>query len=52
VWQQTGINIRGSATDGIGWVMVGEQANRTSYGVVVDEYRYIDDVAIGTSYIP
>jgi hypothetical protein len=51
VWQQTGINIRGSATDGIGWVMVGQQANRGTFNPI-DEYRYIDDVAIGTSYIP
>jgi hypothetical protein len=51
VWQMKGLNIRGSYTDGVGWVEVGDQAQRFGY-YALDEYRYLDDVAIGTSYIP
>ncbi len=51
VWQQTNLNIRGTASTGIGWVQIGDQADRTNF-LPINEYRFISNIAIGTSYIP
>jgi hypothetical protein len=47
VWQQIGVNIRGCNTTDIGYVEVGLQSNRYDYSPL-DEYRYVENVAIGT----
>jgi hypothetical protein len=51
VWQMTGLNIRGDFTNGIGWIMIGQQANRFNY-TPMHEFRYVDDVAIDTKHMP
>jgi len=51
VWTMTGLNIRGTNTDGIGWIQLGAQAQRQGSYQAVDEYRYMGDVYVATSYI-
>jgi hypothetical protein len=50
VYQNTTIKINGNCTTPFRYFSVGRQTNRGSY-MVVDEYRYWDDVVISTSYI-
>lgn len=50
-YTNSALNFRGSCTTPVSFFGVGDQTNRYNYDAV-DEYRYWDDIAVGTSYIP
>ena len=51
VFDQSNFRINGNCTTQFDFFSVGRQTNRYNWQAI-DEYRYWDDVAIGTSYIP
>jgi hypothetical protein len=51
VMDKTDFRVNGNCADSFTFFSIGRQANRYNFQAI-DEYRYWDDIAIGTSYLP